>query len=180
MNILQVTEKKSVVYLCISFYFLFLCGLLLQPDSSHVVGFGFVFLWLISLFTKNIVLCVTGSFVLTCSLLLLLMCFGRGEGFANRCNPTCTIQNRAILSLNADLQTERDGLKKQVDDLTGEKATLQTESDAKTKKITGLETNIGELNTQKNDLTTANNNLNGSLATYKRVVGNISGISNFS
>ena len=176
MNILPFTEKKSVVYLCISFYFLFL---LFQSDSSYVVGFGFVFLWLMSLFTKNIVLCVTGSFVLTCSL-LLLMCFGGGEGFENRCNPTCTIQHRDILSLNADLQTERDGLKKQVGELTIEKDRLQTESDTKTRTITTLETNNGELTTQKNDLTTANANLNGSLANYKRVVGNISGISNFS
>ena len=179
MNILPYTEKKSVVYLCISFYFLFLCGLLLQSDSSSV-GFGFVFLWLMSLFTKNIVLCVTGSFVLTCSLLLLLMCFRRGEGFENRCNPTCTIQHRAILSLNAELQKERDGLKTQVGDLTIEKDRLQTESDNKTTKITGLETNIGELTTQKTDLTSANTNLNSSLTNYKRVVGNISRISNFS
>jgi hypothetical protein len=174
MNILQVTKKKSVVYLCVLLYFVFLCVLFSQTNSSALVGFGFGFLWLMSVFTENIVLCVAGSFVLVCCLLVF---FGRKEGFENnkeRCNPTCFFENQTltikigaqhdtIIQLNEDVGR----LTTANNTLTGEKEKLETEN-------TRLNSTIDGLNAQNNSLSLDKMNLTASKENYRMLVENIS------
>lgn len=173
MNILQVTEKKPVVYLCVLLYFVFLCVLFSQTNSS-LVGFGFGFLWLMSLFTKNIVLCVTGSFVMICCLLVF---FGRKEGFVNdpdRCNPTFFGQNLEILQMNDELSEQINTLNGTVSDLTTDKNTLTALNQQLDSENNGLKSSIEGLNAQNNSLNLDKMNLTASKENYRMLVENIS------
>jgi hypothetical protein len=175
MNILQVTEKKSVVYLCVLLYFVFLCILFSQTNSSALVGFGFGFLWLISLFTKNIVLCVAGSFVLVCCLPFF---FGSKEGFENdpdRCNPTCFFQNGPLLTkIGTQYQTILD-LSGVVVELTDTNTRLTGEKEILDAKIRVLDSTIEGLNAQNNSLNSDKMNLTASKKNYRMLVENIRG-----
>ena len=179
MNIFPFTEKKSVVYLCVLFYFLFLCVLFSQTNSSFV-GFGFGFLWLISVWTKNIVLCIAGSFLLTC-LMLLVVQLKKKEGFSymkeGRCNPVCSTQNEMISSANTELHTTIDSLTKKNAELTSKNDGLEKDKTNLQTEVSGLTTEVGGLRTQTNNLNTDIGNLTASKERYRVLVEDIERIS---
>ncbi len=63
MNILSFTRNKHVKNVSIFLFFVYLCYLQYY-DQPDLVGFGFLFLWLLSFFTTNAVLCIIGSFLI--------------------------------------------------------------------------------------------------------------------
>jgi len=182
MNILRIIENKSVIYLSLLLYFIFLYFLLSQQDSSFV-GFGFGFLWVISLFTKHIVVCVTGSILLTC-LLIVLRKTKEGMLLGNRCNAICFEQNR-------DISTQNDALQGTNNELNGKNNELKSNIISLNTIISSKETenqNLNIKNTQMNNrnirlknrnsrLKTKNNNLTRSTDNYRRLVDSIYRIS---
>lgn len=64
MNILKARHQTSVLYLSFILYFLFLLLIMSQIGTKYV-GIAFVFLWIMSIVTRNIPLCIFGSVVLT-------------------------------------------------------------------------------------------------------------------
>lgn len=137
MNILQLIENKSVIYLCLLFYFIFLYVLLLTQKNSSFVGFGFVFIWIISMFTKNIVVCVTGSFLLSC--LMIVVCRNTKEGFFlddYECNATCFARNEELARKKIELEGNIKSLNSTIGDRDGE--------------IISLNKNIGDLDSKIN------------------------------
>lgn len=109
MDILKILENKWMVYGCSLVYFISLC-IMSQIDSAFV-GFGFVFLWIMSIFTQNIVFCLTGSLALT-SMIFVQYPYEEGFSFDERCNSTCYVQNRDISTQYDDIKKENDSLKK--------------------------------------------------------------------
>lgn len=126
MDILKILENKWMVYGCSLVYFISLC-IMSQIDSSYV-GFGFVFLWIMSIFTQNIVFCLTGSLVLTSMIIIVQYRYKEGFSLDERCNSTCYVQNRDISAQydvlqkeNNSLKTVNTTLKSEITDLTAAK-----------------------------------------------------------
>lgn len=120
MDITKFAENKSVIYTALWLYFIFLC--VVSQKGSIFVGVGFGSVWLMSLFTRNVVECIVGSLGFTsCFIIIFAQSkkepFSLGEG----CNAICFEENKIISQKNDDLQIEITSLKKDITDLTNTK-----------------------------------------------------------
>ena len=142
MNILRIIDNKSVTFVFLLLFFIFL-GIVSQKDSKFV-GFGFGFLWLMSFLSENISYCVIGAFGLTCFMYFVLNT-SKEQFSGERCNPTCFLENRTISTAYDRLSEVRDQLTLDKEQLGREKEQLGRE-----KYLLGLENTA--LTKKKKDL----------------------------
>ena len=119
MNILRSTENKPIIYIFVVLFFI--CQGAMLQNNSKFVGFGFGFLFIMSLFTTNIVYCITGSFVLTFIAFIALPT--TTENFEDNkineeCKPTCfamstdyELKMRDVNTRNKTLSLNNESLK---------------------------------------------------------------------
>jgi hypothetical protein len=136
MNILRIIESKSVTFVLLLLFFIFL-GIVSQKDSKFV-GFGFGFLWLMSFLSENMSYCVIGAFGFTCFMYWFMNTDKEPFSAGERCNPTCFMENRAISTAYDRLSKVRDQLTLDKEQLGREKEQLGREKDQLGREKTAL------------------------------------------